>query len=811
MSRHIFFLLIAILFLHAGSVAQMQDNNDMITKKMYYYSLQKPSVSLFVHFDKTVYTNNETVWFTGYILRGNPNAVYNALSVALVNNSDSTVAVEEKFIIVEGLSLGNILLPDSLPPGNYSLIAYTNQLVNGAPEEVFVQPVTIKTLTDASFTASVKITDTVRPGFDSTKVLLKAVAKDGRVLTGAEVAYSIGKGKNIVMSGKTKTDTYGEYTISIPASKITPLNNLLQVQVRQLKEVNRLRLQLPVAEKLPVVKFYPEGGNIVSNLRNTVAFEVTTAIGEPLPATLLLYEGDQVKDTIQTDSYGMGRFELIPRSNSRHAVKLLSVGGDKLYALPAALHDIPVLSISNGLPGDSLVVRLTTPGPGIYQLLLHNYRRVFESFDVQVKQAVSREIAFPLAAVPKGLVTVTLLDSLERPCAERIVFAHYNQRSFVRITTDSQSYATRQKVKLSLKLAGDTVNKKALVSVACIQENRLEAKKMQDIESYFYLKHDLLPMPYRYRPISNEKAALEYLQNVLLVKGWRRYTWRDMINTEAADTVQLRESLTFTGNVKRYEKKLKKPIAVAVIRDSSLGVTNTDSAGVFALEGNSIVASQGRKIMLTVSSSNSKEYSIEVQDPYISMSKKIAAAVADNWEEPLSPAQDTRQTMIPNDEKVKTLAAVVVSNRKGVDNSFFGMARNACGDYVCAYNILNCPNHPFGGRLPVAGQTYGSPGGGRVVYAGCEDARRENIVYVKGIYTHKEFYGSDYSIANPADAEYISTIFWKHATLINTDKETTFSFYTSDITGRFRIIVQGITGSDVVIGEQVFTVRKPQD
>ncbi|MFT3827309.1 MAG: hypothetical protein QM731_25500 [Chitinophagaceae bacterium] len=814
MLRHIFLSLVALLSWSIGAVAQMSDTSDAITRKMYYYSLQKPSATLFVHFDKTVYTNNETVWFTGYLLKGNNSNEYDALSVALLNNSDSTIAAEEKFVMASGLAFGNMLLPDSLPPGNYSLIAYTNQLVNGAPEDVFVQPVTIKTVTDATFTASIKITDSVRAGFDSTKVLLKAIAKDGRVLTGAEVSYTVGKGKSIVMTGKTKTNTFGEYTITIPASKITGSNNLLQVQVKLLKEIKKLRLQLPITDRRPFVKFYPEGGNIVDNMPCVVGFEVTTAIGEPLPATALLYENDEITDTIQTDSYGMGRFDLTPQPGSKYVIKLLNNtdAADKSYQLPATLPSGPVLSIRNALAGDSVIIRLATMQAGTFQVMLHDYRQVYQVFDVHVRQPVVRDVVFPLAGVPKGLLTVTLLDSLDRPYAERMIFAHYDRRSFVRIATDSQSYGTRQKVQLSLKLTGDTIgSNKAIVSIACVQENRLEAKKMQDIESFFYLKHDLLPMPYRYRPISGERAAVDYLQNVLLVKGWRRYTWQDMMLAEAADTLQLHETLQFTGDVKRWDKKLKKPMAIAVIRDSSLGIANTDSSGAFVLEGDNIVAVQGRKIVLAVNASNRDEYKIAVQDPYQEMNKKLAAEVAATWEEPLVPAQDTRQAMIPNDEKIKTLAVVVVTNKSGFDNSFFGPTKNACGDYVCPYNILNCPNHPFGGKIPVPGHTYRSATGSNIVYVACDETHRENFISVKGIYTHKEFYGSDYSVFNPTDPEYLSTIFWKHAAVITADKETKFSFYTSDIAGRFRIIVQGITNTGVIVGEQVFTVRKPEE
>jgi hypothetical protein len=37
---------------------------------------------------------------------------------------------------------------------------------------------------------------------------------------------------------------------------------------------------------------------------------------------------------------------------------------------------------------------------------------------------------------------------------------------------------------------------------------------------------------------------------------------------------------------------------------------------------------------------------------------------------------------------------------------------------------------------------------------------------------------------------------------------STIQFYTSDITGAFKIIVQGVAGKDVVYGGRLFTVNK---
>lgn len=44
--------------------------------------------------------------------------------------------------------------------------------------------------------------------------------------------------------------------------------------------------------------------------------------------------------------------------------------------------------------------------------------------------------------------------------------------------------------------------------------------------------------------------------------------------------------------------------------------------------------------------------------------------------------------------------------------------------------------------------------------------------------------------------------------MLSKDKETELSFYTSDIPGKFRIVVQGVTDKDVVYAEAYYEAEK---
>jgi hypothetical protein len=60
---------------------------------------------------------------------------------------------------------------------------------------------------------------------------------------------------------------------------------------------------------------------------------------------------------------------------------------------------------------------------------------------------------------------------------------------------------------------------------------------------------------------------------------------------------------------------------------------------------------------------------------------------------------------------------------------------------------------------------------------------------------------------DPQEPAFFSTIYWNYGLILNGNKEANLEFYTSDITGKFRVVVQGITNNDVIYGEHYFDVK----
>jgi hypothetical protein len=292
-----------------------------------------------------------------------------------------------------------------------------------------------------------------------------------------------------------------------------------------------------------------------------------------------------------------------------------------------------------------------------------------------------------------------------------------------------------------------------------------------------------------------------FLEDILLVKGWRRYTWLDMLNVLPTDTLKV-ENVIFKGKVVTHANKPIKKAVPLMSFGNTYRPMDTDDNGNFELKFIDMVTGPDKMIDYVVKGALEDQYIINLTDPYITLNKKVANDVEIN-DINFVEDHDTQKLRIPGTEHAIQIKEVQIKARE--DRRIYA---NACGDYICRYNIFNCPNHPFepDNVLPIVGHTY-MRYGVNTVYIGC--GVTGNKLSLKGIYLPKKFYVENIPEKTNEEPIYLSTLYWHHLIKVKTGEDTELSFYTGDITGRFKIIVQGVTSDDVTYGEKTFDVKKP--
>ncbi|WP_316772822.1 hypothetical protein [Pedobacter frigiditerrae] len=788
------FLLLFFLFGIKVTTGISQEN---FANKMDWLAKAKPTSNLFVHFDKNVYSNNETVYFTGYLIKEAkvPISYHSVMAVALIRNIDSTIVLEDKFLMENGFSFGNINIPDSILTGSYHFLVYTDKLINGLPEAVFHQSITIKTNIDPAFKASMKIAAEKPYESKSHKVLISVTSKDNRFLPKpTNIIYRYGN-----VTKKAKTDASGQFLMTLPlvGDLIDPN---VYVKLKYEKDSSFLSLAIPQLKSKADVKFYPEGGNLISGLPCIIGWEVKDQQKMPLALNAYLYKNSQVIDTIETSTYGMGKFMLVPEAGVNYSVKLVHSNlMDSTYALKKAIDKGLTINIQNAVVNDTLNVYVRSIGISKLNILVHNFKEEFLNIPFDMEGRI-KLLKISLTDIPKGLTTLTILDSLNRPLAERMFFAHHNTKEKLEIESDKKIYSQREKVSIKLKL--NTIDENAVVSIACVQANRLELKKTNDIESYVYLKNELLDLPV------NGTGSLYkdkiYLEQILLIKGWRRYTWQDLLSVKLTDTTLTMDSLKISGFITRNDrKKLTKPLTVGLYGSGITTSVVTNEEGLFKLNNADVIVEEGEKMYAFLTAEEMLLHTIKINNPYTTLSKKLVK-ILPNIEAILPSTLINNSEMVLNaKEKPIRLKEVIITRQNDKPNAWNA---NKCGDYVCFNKILNCRNHSGDGRntAPIVGKQYLTVKGLRT-YRDCNDKNLNGFYTINGIHTEKEFYISDYK--DPIEPAFFSTIYWNYGLVVNGEKEAEISFYTSDITGKFRIVIQGITNKDVIYGENFFEVK----
>jgi hypothetical protein len=132
--------------------AQEKDNHQIISKSLTdYYSLASENIHL--HFNKSIYLTNETIWLKGYIIDKKSNGLnYQTTNVYVkILDQDKNEVESKLFLASNGIIIGDFKLNENYSSGTYFIHTYTNFMNNFEEDESSIFPIEIVNTKD-SFT-----------------------------------------------------------------------------------------------------------------------------------------------------------------------------------------------------------------------------------------------------------------------------------------------------------------------------------------------------------------------------------------------------------------------------------------------------------------------------------------------------------------------------------------------------------------------------------------------------------------------------------------------------------------------------------
>ncbi|QEC53945.1 hypothetical protein EDD80_108125 [Anseongella ginsenosidimutans] len=532
---------LAGIFLHFTAAAQeagLPPSLEQVNTALSSWLQDHPQEKVYLHTDKPYYAIGDTIWFKAYVVLG-PRHQLSALSGAVhVELIDETGSIAEalKLPLVAGTAKGDFALSSEYKEGNYRLRAYTQWMRNAGPDYFY----------DFTFPVGNAVSQSLNGGISyeyaqegGENVLLATLnlqeAPGGKPLAGSKVEYIFRKGLEDHI-GRGETDASGKLQFPVPEDFRSGSYLLIRLEDADGRVITKT---FPLDQGSGTdVQFFPEGGELVNGLPSRVAFKATGPGGQGVPISGFVFnsKGDTLSE-LRTKHAGMGFFTLTPAAGEQyHAAVNYPDGSKKDLPLPKALENGYVLWAYPYLDSDTLLLRIMAAesGYGNINLLIHHEGEVLNAAPLNITRPLS-SLRIPCGDFPSGITTITLFDEQNRPLCERVVFIRRDDSLRLALSAGGPVHGSREKTAVGIT-ASDENGKpvSGTFSVAVIDENKvpLEGISENTIFSGLLLRSALkgyIEDPaYYFRDNSRETA--EHLDLLLMTQGYRRFTWKELLD-----------------------------------------------------------------------------------------------------------------------------------------------------------------------------------------------------------------------------------------------------------------------------------------
>lgn len=581
--RSITVLLGVLLYFSSLSAQTMQDTiiaNLSLMERI-------PKEKLYLHLDKPFYGAGEKIWFKGYLVNATThqdNSQSNFIITELINRSDSIV--ERKKIRRDSLGFHNAFtLPATLPAGDYYLRGYSNWMLNEDPDFFFsrnikignsidntiVSSIEYQQEDDTHYTAKIKFTSNVQAVFENTTIKYLYLEN--------------GKIKN---KGKKKTDENGWISISLPDLK-SPAARRIEVEFDDPQYTYKRTFHLPVFTNDFDVKFFPEGGALLSIPHQNVAFKAQGADGfsKEVEGFLFNSKGDTLTN-FRSEHNGMGIFTMNPVDNETYYVTVRTNDSiTKRFDLPAIEPKGISIAMSHYKQEIRYEIQKTeaTEWPQKLFLLAHTRGKLAILQPINPKRTFGK---MNDSLFTEGITHFMLIDEQGNALSERLIFVPDHKPNQWQITADQPTYGKREKVSLQIAAKDNEGNPvEGTFSVSITDRKSIQPDSLADnILSNLLLTSDLkgyVEDP-AYYFLNQDARTLRSIDYLMMTHGWRRHKMENVLRTPSLNfTNYIEKGQTISGRIMGFfgANVKKGPICVLAPKYNIIATTETDEKGQF--------------------------------------------------------------------------------------------------------------------------------------------------------------------------------------------------------------------------------------
>ena len=333
------------------------------------------------------------------------------------------------------------------------------------------------------------------------------------------------------------------------------------------------------------VSFFPEGGYFVDGEISKVGFKALRSDGLSEDISGEVFDSDNRLITCFENFHaGMGFFYIsVEPDKSYYALCTNREGATLRFDFPTVQSDACAVQVIQR--NDQFLITTkdnrTNGGDGLF--LIAHIRGLVLYAD---KMPSNNMVALQASELPAGIIQVLLLDAEMNPLSERLVFNRPHDFAQVEITTDRSEYGKRELVKMDILLNQPSGS----FAVSVTDDRDMLPDSTTTIASYLLLSSELkghIEDAGYY--LSNEPAAADALDALMLTQGWRRY------NIPAVAKGIMEEPDSYIEGGQEFSGSVKEVLTGRAVQGGSVWAiapdvefmkeVKTDKSGLFYISG----------------------------------------------------------------------------------------------------------------------------------------------------------------------------------------------------------------------------------
>ena len=551
-----------------------------------YYTTGGIQEKLYLVTDKPFYSAGDTIYFSAFLV----NSIYfnrttdsKFIYVELID-ATGNVAHRMRVMGSGGRFHNAIPLSTKTTSGKYTLRAYSKWQTNYDKELLFSRQLEIGNYIDDAIHTKINY------NFDG----------DGRVLASVEVSdnafnpipdntveYSLSINGRTTRH-MTKTDKDGFFRFSFRPSP--NMSDCIRMNINANGRKLDRKAQLPSFEDDFSAKFLPEGGNLIANIDQIIAFKAVGVDGHAIDVEGVIQTKSGVEVCrINTEHSGMGKFSLKAQIGETYIATLSTKEGvTRSFTLPEAK---PVGCVINLVPdaANRLLLQIYTSE----SYPRENLVAIVQSRGIvnYVVEDLSHALRIPLEKLRSGVAQVSIVDKTTRSVVAQRLFFVRGAVASATITPSVKKFSPRERVLLNFGIKGSSGNAVKGDFVVSVTDAELLKSNPNDdnIFSYMLLNSELkghIENPTYYFEADDAKHN-EHLDLVMLTHGWRRYNINSILAGKKPHITQpFEKEQSISGSIKSTIGKTRNT-SVMIFRNRKeyLGVHDLNSTNRFFITG----------------------------------------------------------------------------------------------------------------------------------------------------------------------------------------------------------------------------------